>query len=266
MAMFCSICKRKMGVMTGKVHLADGWICSSCYENAGMSRWSTKELTAAREITTMNFQRIICGLKPLTEEDRALMPFRAANSQRVNSFIPTYQIDNLIAFDDVNMEFCCGSQDLVDLFKYQNIVDYELIESVGSVSKGSAGSALVGGALFGTTGAIIGAAASERTTIKECDSLCIKITLRETYRPLIYINFISQKTMTNSAVYKEAFDSAQKCMSLLKLACDKVRLSQSQIGVSHSTADELRKFKQLLDDGIITEEEFLRKKALLLGI
>jgi hypothetical protein len=33
-----------------------------------------------------------------------------------------------------------------------------------------------------------------------------------------------------------------------------------------SSADELRKFKKLLDDGILTQEEFDKKKAQLLGI
>ena len=36
---------------------------------------------------------------------------------------------------------------------------------------------------------------------------------------------------------------------------------------SHSSgADDIRKYKQLLDDGIITQDEFNRKKALILGI
>ncbi len=34
----------------------------------------------------------------------------------------------------------------------------------------------------------------------------------------------------------------------------------------HSDADEIRKFKQLWDEGIITEEEFIAKKKQLLGI
>ena len=36
--------------------------------------------------------------------------------------------------------------------------------------------------------------------------------------------------------------------------------------VQSSNADELRKFKELLDDGIITEEEFRVKKKQLLGL
>lgn len=39
-----------------------------------------------------------------------------------------------------------------------------------------------------------------------------------------------------------------------------------QIGNGISTADELKKFKELLDSGIITQEEFDSKKKQLLGI
>ena len=35
---------------------------------------------------------------------------------------------------------------------------------------------------------------------------------------------------------------------------------------SQSTADELKKFKELLDSGIITQEEFDAKKKQLLGL
>ena len=42
--------------------------------------------------------------------------------------------------------------------------------------------------------------------------------------------------------------------------------SSAIIPKSDSTADEIRKFKELLDDGIITQEEFNVKKKQLLGL
>ncbi len=39
---------------------------------------------------------------------------------------------------------------------------------------------------------------------------------------------------------------------------------QAPVQVQRSSADEIRKYKQLLDDGIITEEEFNKKKSALL--
>ena len=266
MATACKVCNKMMGIMTGKVKIADGYVCTPCFENAGFSSWSTKQLLAAENITSLNMKRLVAGKNPMTDEDIALIPFRTSNIKRLKSFVPTQSIGDLIAFDDMNMQFCCGKEDLIDLFNYKNIVDYELLESGGSVSKGSAGSAIAGGILFGSTGAIVGAAVGDRRSIKECDSLRIKITLRETYRSVIYIDFIKETVSTKSPEYRDAFSSAQLCMSLLKLACEKVKQPQTDFAGHHSEADELRKFKQLMDEGIISEEEFLAKKKMILGI
>ncbi|PEP09865.1 DUF4429 domain-containing protein [Bacillus wiedmannii] len=45
-----------------------------------------------------------------------------------------------------------------------------------------------------------------------------------------------------------------------------VNKSKSQVAVSVSGADEILKYKELLDQGIITEEDFQAKKKQLLGI
>lgn len=266
MAKVCANCNKEMGIFTGKAELADGWICTSCYEKAGLNSFSPAQILAVKELTSEDMRRMIRGLNPLTEEDRILAPIRAENRNRMATFVPTSSIGNLVAFDDKSMEFFCTDGDLVDFFKYENIVDYELLQNGGSISKGSVGSAIVGGALFGATGAIVGAASGPRTTVDVCDSLCIKITLRDTYKQIAYINFITKRIPTNLPAYKEAYVAAQNCMSLFKLACDKVEPARDEGTGSLSQADEIRKFKQLLDDGIITEEEFQMKKRQLLGI
>ena len=52
--------------------------------------------------------------------------------------------------------------------------------------------------------------------------------------------------------------------------CDKLKFENSEttnVQVNNvSSADEIRKYKSLYDDGIITEEEFLNKKKQLLGL
>jgi predicted Zn-dependent peptidase len=44
-----------------------------------------------------------------------------------------------------------------------------------------------------------------------------------------------------------------------------MRTTNNQTSVSGSSASVIREFKQLLDDGIITQEEFDAKKKQLLG-
>jgi hypothetical protein len=124
----------------------------------------------------------------------------------------------------------------------------------------------VGGLLYGTTGAVIGAASNKRTTVAVCSNLEIKITLRDTYKKICYINFINGNISTSSKIYKNVYSLVQNCMSYLKIACDMVQENSRENGAvgNTSNADELRKFKELLDENIITAEEFEAKKKQLL--
>ena len=54
-------------------------------------------------------------------------------------------------------------------------------------------------------------------------------------------------------------------LALVGMIKDPLEEKNSQ-DTSISSADEIRKFKQLLDDGIITQEEFNVKKKQLLGL
>lgn len=69
---------------------------------------------------------------------------------------------------------------------------------------------------------------------------------------------------TDSIVYKTAFKEAQKCLSKFELIC-KSR-ARATVAAPVSGADEILKYKQLLDMGIITQEEFTAKKKQILGI
>lgn len=51
----------------------------------------------------------------------------------------------------------------------------------------------------------------------------------------------------------------------LSLALDQLKIKQQEACSQKSAADEIREFKKLLDDGIITKAEFETKKAKLLG-
>lgn len=64
-------------------------------------------------------------------------------------------------------------------------------------------------------------------------------------------------------------DFANSIAEVIKSAFDEFKetsFDTTDSGTGLSSADEIRKFKQLLDDGIITQEEFNEKKKQLLGI
>ena len=51
-----------------------------------------------------------------------------------------------------------------------------------------------------------------------------------------------------------------------KVAAHKAKEQQQAVAQQGSAADELKKFKELLDSGVITQEEFDEKKKQLLGL
>lgn len=101
-----------------------------------------------------------------------------------------------------------------------------------------------------------------------CNSLKIKITVKNINNPVVYINFLTVATKKNSFTYKTMYNSAQECLSVLQLIYDSqdaTPAANNNVSVT-SSADEILKFKNLLDSGIITQEEYEAKKKQLLGL
>jgi len=63
------------------------------------------------------------------------------------------------------------------------------------------------------------------------------------------------------------FNAAEKDLALeIKNTAEKLISQLGKATVDLSPADELRKFKQLLDEGVISQEEFEQKKKQILGL
>lgn len=191
-------------------------------------------------------------------------------------FQPTKEIGGYFAVDE-NARLWAVGKGLVPTLKnatprkYEDIVAFELLEDGGSVIKGSAGRALVGAMIWGLGGAIIGAAGSRKVK-PTCDSLMIKITINSMDAPVEYIKFISSSTKKSGMIYKNACRDAQEIVSLLQIITNcpntvsDVAEQQGTTSISVSAADEIRKYKKLMDEGIISREEFEAKKKQLLGV
>lgn len=156
------------------------------------------------------------------------------------------------------------------VYSYGDIVDYELIEDGNTISNGGVGRAIVGGALFGGVGAIVGGATGHKNK-ETCTKLQIKITLNNVKTPTEYITFILAETKKDSFIYKTAIAMAQEIISLLQIICNENKNQNQNVGETDSNQnlsniDKIKKYKELLDCGAITEEEFNNKKKELLNI
>lgn len=123
--------------------------------------------------------------------------------------------------------------------------------------------------MFGGVGAIVGGSTGKKKAKNICTELRIKITMSNPDYPVEYIDFISgTEFKKDGLLYKAAVSQAHECLSLLQIMLDenKKDIQYSTDNTQISAADEIMKFKRLLDDGIISQEEFEAKKKQLLGL
>ena len=145
---------------------------------------------------------------------------------------------------------------------YRDLIGFELCENDETVMKGGVGRAIVGGALFGAVGAVVGA--NTRKSRQMVNSLYIRITTRTV--GMLRICFFMSPTPTDSFTYRVDKDLAEKIITQLEIISDS---NKRATGISNnsesSVADELMKLKQLMDMGVLTKKEFEEQKKKLLN-
>lgn len=152
------------------------------------------------------------------------------------------------------------------IFSFDELVDFELIEDEGAITKGGLGSAVVGGVLLGGVGAIVGSNVGAKKSKKTVESLYLKINLNDVDFPCVFVPYITKETKTKSNAYTEAFNKAQESVSCLNIIVNRQREKQVETPTSVDPLEQIAKLKGLLDAGAITQEEFDAKKKDLLGL
>lgn len=120
------------------------------------------------------------------------------------------------------------------VYDFKDIINCDLInesgEEIVTETKGvnkrkpSLGKALVGGAIFGPAGAIIGGISGKKkvnqksvtTSLPICSKLQIIVTVTDLKSPVVNLIFINGNVYKNSNEYNEAFESATKVMATLQ--------------------------------------------------
>lgn len=99
------------------------------------------------------------------------------------------------------------------IYKFEDVVDCELIEDGNSVIKSS----LLGTAAKGLTFGLSGYLSAAKKEKKYCNKLYVKITVNDFKKPCLYCKFIKKKTKVQSKEYEKAFNKAHKCISTIKV-------------------------------------------------
>lgn len=202
------------------------------------------------------------------EEKKEAEVRKAAISKAKTGFIETAVIKDdearlYFSIDDISNEIFCYSNYKEIRFKYQDIINVEVIENDVTISNKSVslGGALAGGVLAGGIGAVVGGSSMGKTTsTKDLVKLVVRIRLRN-----CSVNSfdVGCRRRFESYPYTAAYKNAQEVYDCLIVAMDKVRpkTEEPKISSSKSTVDELKELAELKQQGLITEEDFAAMKA-----
>lgn len=195
-------------------------------------------------------------------KDKTIQEMNA--KKNIDSFAPTLDIAGAIAVNADNGDFRLLDSNYSNvIFNLSSIQSYEIIENNDIVTSGGLGRAVVGAITFGGAGAVVGALTGRKQN-SVVDNLKIKILLNSLEFPALYIELINKPIKKENPEYGYMVQVADTIISSLNTVINTSE-SNNENPLS-SNIEHIREFKKLLDEGILTQEEFDTKKKELLGL
>lgn len=192
--------------------------------------------------------------------------------------------------DNVGREIYYINPISTKVISFDQIISVEILEDNTLLSSKSTsrtvGGALIGGALAGGAGMVVGGLSGDSKQKKKVSKVSVKIKIRDYSTPTLLIDCFNAYELTAGnyseiksddtlygSFYKTELKNAQKISDYISIVIDEVDREEKrpsgnapQIAMAGgSVADELSKLAKLKTEGILTEEEFLAQKKLLLG-
>lgn len=104
------------------------------------------------------------------------------------------------------------------IYNFSDLHSFELLEDNSTITSGGTGLALAATALTGSyVAGAVGGIVGKKKTKKVVETMIVKLNVNDFDCPCIMIPLITRPTKTNSKEYKEAFNTAQKIISMLDL-------------------------------------------------
>lgn len=185
--------------------------------------------------------------------------------KKLKSYNYTHRIGNYIAINEKDKTW--SPFPYQKIYKFIDLIDYEIIENNQTIyssisSKGTAGigRAVIGGILFGGVGAVVGASTAKSKIATESSNIIESIKIKITINDMNIRNIIIDMGYNGLAHSKEATTIKSYVQDIVS-ALDIIKNSNLK---SNSQYDEIIKFKNLLDNGAITQEEYEVKKKQIL--
>ena len=248
----CSVCGSEQEPL--KV-IRDGTLCANCFDKLYTGTLPEKELLKLRKISVAEAKEKI---KNNNANGTNFIPNVSYSSFSADTKSNTFRIR--YALDPFNKKF------KEEFHKFEDVMSYEVIEDGEVTSSGGLGRAAVGAVAFGGVGAVVGAVTGKKKEKKTVNKLDILLRLDSTVFPTVRIPLIIVKTKTSSTAYKKALNDCENIISIFEAQKRHNNVKKEEENISADRTQELRNYKQLLDDNIITQEEFEAKKKEILGI
>lgn len=137
------------------------------------------------------------------------------------------------------------------LFEYGDIIDFKYSETGGQIANASVASKT----LYGTA------------ITSQISGMSVVIHTKVQQYPALYVHLISNTVVkTDSMLYRLSKSNAETLIAkLTQITADNTN-NISTAANNNSVADEIAKYKSLLDSGAITQDEYDKKKKELLSI
>ncbi len=176
-----------------------------------------------------------------------------------------------LLIDNVNKKFSIQKGSKVSKsYSFSELINYEVYENGTSKVKGTAGKALIGGAFFGLGGMLLGSSMGK--SIKEkCNQLKLIIRVNDISNPQIVITYIDNVDLDKSGfTYRNMKENLQEVCSMLEFMINSRTFEETtklnNQDNNKSNKDQILELKEMLDEGLITQEEFDQKKKQILGL
>ena len=190
-----------------------------------------------------------------------------------------------LLIDDTAKQICILRQKKKKIIGFDQVFDVEYIVNEETIASKSTmrtiGGAVVGGVLAGGVGAIVGGLSGKTKTENKISKIAVKVSIRDIDFPAMNITYFDCKTLPDrkpvapDSIYCEgAILQAQNFVNTISVIIEEGKrvdvskpidqqLTEKQENMS--VADEIKKLANLRDEGILTQEEFEKKKASLLS-